>query len=140
MVSIMRFRVLKSILSISGLVALTFLSQCGSDGGDEGPTCDELQNKAASEMIAALEGANHSCLDDSECVLVPIQTNCAGTCGGQEAISQSDVGSVESLLDQVDNSSCAAFAEKGCSRPPMPCVPYFGTVHAVCSSGQCVAE
>ena len=128
---------LQSTLYISAMVGLTSLSRCGSGNG---LSCDELREKAGSEVLDAIQGANQSCIEDSECVVAAYHPRCLVYCGAHLAIATSDVASVESQVEQVNNSYCESFDEKGCSIEALPCISLPGTPRASCRSGQCDLE
>ena len=114
-----------------------------SDGpgavADDGGTCSELGAQARAEGFDALAAADHSCSEDSQCVVSYQHPRCTDACGYVEAINSSAVTDVQAQMLAIEAQYCDAFERKSCTILALPCAP-METPQPVCRDGQCELE
>lgn len=137
---LLRLRLLH-LAAMAGLGAV--LAAGCSDGpgavADDGGTCSELGAQARAEGFDALTGADHSCSEDSQCVVSYLHPRCTDPCGYVEAINSSAVADVQAQVLSIEAQYCDAFERKSCSILALPCVSR-DTPQPVCRDGQCELE
>ncbi len=109
----------------------------GLDAAPDGADCSDLQNAAASAVAAAITSAsaNLACASDSDCTVGPAGSDCSAACSGP-ITTQAGAAAIQSTIDQVNATTCAASKKEGCP-PPIepPCVS--GPLGVACVQGAC---
>ncbi len=109
----------------------------GLDAAPEGPDCSGLQNAAARAVAVAITSAsdNLACANDSDCAVGPAGSDCSAACNGP-ITTQVGAAAVQSTIDHVNATTCAASKKEGCP-PPIepPCAP--GPLGIACVQGAC---
>jgi len=108
----------------------------GPSVADDGATCSELGGQARAEGFDVLAAADHSCSEDSQCVVSYQHPRCTDACGYEEAINSSAVTDVQAEMLAIEEQYCDDFERQSCNMLIVPCEAP-GTLHPVCRDGQC---
>jgi hypothetical protein len=133
----------RRLLSWTAVAGLGAALAAGCDDehsvADDGATCSELGGQARAEGFDVLAAADHSCSQDSECVVSYQHPRCTDSCGYQEAINISAVIDVQTEMLYIESEYCYDFERQSCNILIVPCVSP-GTPQPVCRDGECELE
>jgi hypothetical protein len=121
------------LASVASLVAFPFAVACDPDMA---VTCDRLSSTVQVAVGAGQSqaAANIGCNGASDCVVASTSTACAPGC--DVVLTKTGAARLKVALDQVNATTCDAFANKGCQAGAAPsCLPVF----PACMGGLCVA-
>jgi hypothetical protein len=120
-----------------GLAAASLVACHSSSSGSGDAGCDQLLEQAASELAPA--EAEQSCTKDSDCVFASTSVDCIGGYSCGLIVNQAGAAALDAAVAQVNATTCATFAARGCvtpsalGNPLLPCAPSVG----YCVAGQC---
>jgi hypothetical protein len=110
------------------------LMQCG---GNDQPSCGELESGAWSAVQATVDGTDHACTEDSDCTLGDYYPSCMrGACNTVVALTSSATHAVEQGVAKATASYCTTFSDRECQFIVTPCV-IRGAPIAVCADNLC---
>jgi hypothetical protein len=139
----MRTRAVAPFLLIPCFIYLSSAACSNNDGSSGGAACDSLSTEAHQERLAIQESAGRACAVDEDCVVVDFLLSCVGRCTTwPAAVARASESDLESGIQQIEETVCSSFSERGCTLVPTPC-PGGGTESnpvATCSDGICALQ
>jgi hypothetical protein len=111
--------------------ATTSTSGSATDDGANGPSCNDLQASARSEVDGVLQ-AHRSCTQASDCVGIELTATCFDSCG--RAIRADGQANFQAATAKVDGAQCKQFLDQRCKNVIPPCAP---PSPVACTAGLC---
>jgi hypothetical protein len=106
--------------------------------GDGGMLSCEQQTRLAGEQLsAALDAADDTCAQASDCRRLSTGTLCTDSCSSG-LVSKAGMNEVEAVMSAVNHGLCAGFKDQGCKVVASGCVPQPGAV--ACMEGHCAYD
>jgi hypothetical protein len=121
----------------SKVVIVTQGGAVAVDGSDGSLSCEEQTNTAYKQLNAALDAADDTCTDASDCVRVGLGSVCTDGCVGG-FVSDAGMSAFGAALSAVEHGLCAGFRKQGCHYDVSGCPIQPGPV--MCLKGHCALD
>ena len=122
------------LVAMAAIALLPMLAHCG---GDDQPSCSDLQTQAAGPLYEAEQNASLACSVDADCMLGQYPLTCTDICNPMIVLAGSAVFAVEAAQKQSEDV-CRSFDAKGCQVVVNTCgPPSLGARKAACRNGKC---